>query len=163
MAVNVRLKRLLEGSRVEYQIVPHPEEFTALEVAHSAHVTGRKLAKVVVVRDATGTDLMVVLPASHQLHAETLQHVSGRPGIRLEDEAELQRLFPDCELGAMPPFGHLYGMATYVDPCLKREGDLYFQAGNHHELVRMSFDRYAKLSGAFVCACCLNEQEVFAY
>lgn len=163
MAISVKLRRLLEGSRARFEVIPHPEEFTALEVAHSAHVTGHRLAKVVIMRDANGGDLMVVLPASHHLNPEMLQRVSGRPGIQLESETELQRLFPDCELGAMPPFGHLYGMTTYVDPCLKHEDEIYFQAGNHHELVKMRFDTYAKLAGAFVCACCLNEQPVFAY
>ena len=80
---------------------------------------------------------MVVLPAAVHMNPQVVRHVTGRHGIQLEDEAELNRLFPDCEVGAMPPFGALYGLPMYVDPCLALESEIVFQAGNHHEAVRM--------------------------
>jgi Ala-tRNA(Pro) deacylase len=162
MAIVERLQQLLDRQDAKHDVVTFPKAFTAQQVAHNAHVTGRRLAKVLVLRDDAGKDYMVVLPASRQFDAIAVREVTGRTGMRLENELELQRLFPDCELGAMPPFGHLYGLPMFVDRCLARQSDIFFEAGNHHELVHMSWTDYAKLAAPFRADGCLHEQLVSA-
>lgn len=159
MGVNPRLQKLLDETWSSYAVLPHGEVFTAQEVAQSVHVPGRRLAKVVVLRGRRGDDLMVVLPASEQFDPLTLEHVVGRTHLRLEDERELLRLFPDCELGAMPPFGRLYGMRMVVDPCLLQAGDIYFQAGNHREVVLMRTHDYARIAQPFGREACVHAEE----
>lgn len=158
MALSERLRHLLDRGGARYEIVPHREAFTALEIAQASHIAGRKLAKVVVVRDTAGSDFMVVLPSARHLDRSTIRHLTGRHGIRLESETELRRLFPDCEVGAMPPFGGLYGLNMYVDPCFAEEDEIYFQAGNHHELVRMRWEDYARLAAPFFGDTCLHRE-----
>lgn len=158
MAIVERLRQLLDRHDVRHDVITFPRAFTAQQVAHNAHVTGKRLAKVLVLRDDVGKDFMVVLPASRHFDTNAVREVTGRVGTRLENEAELQRLFPDCELGSMPPFGNLYGLPMYVDRCLSREPDLYFEAGNHHELVHLHWPDYAKLAHPFMSAGCLHEQ-----
>lgn len=156
MAINDRLQKLLDQTRSSYAVLPHPDAYTAQQVAQSVHVKGRRLAKTVVVRDSSGQDLMVVLPATRHFDVKVVREVTGHAGIRLEDERELHRLFPDCELGAMPPFGALYGMSMYVDPCLLRGGDIFFQAGNHHDVVLMRCSEYQEIARPFHAQACLH-------
>lgn len=149
MAVNNRLQSLLVQSRVEYELLPHREAFTAQEVAQTAHVRGRRVAKVVLVRAERDQYLMAVVPASEHVDLEMLAHVSGHKHLDLANEGEIIRVFPDCEPGAMPPFGNLYDTPIYLDECLAREDTIIFQAGNHHEVVRMPFEQYERLAGPF--------------
>lgn len=158
MAINPRLQKLLEQAAATYEVLPHREVFTAQEVASTSHVMGRRLAKVVVIRDEAGADLMAVVPAPLHVDRAQLRAVTGRHGIRLEDEAELKRLFPDCELGAMPPFGSLYGMPMYLDRCLANEREIFFQAGNHHEVVRMPYRDFERLAQPFFADRCLHRE-----
>ena len=158
MAINRRLQEHLDQTRSSYAVLPHFDSYTAAEIAHSAHVKGGQLAKVVVLRDATGDDFMVVLPATRRLDPRTTHQVTGRVGVRLEDERELKQMFPDCEVGAMPPFGALYGMPMVVDPCLLEGKDIYFQAGNHHELVLMRRELYAHIARPFLSRTCLHRE-----
>jgi len=157
MAVNKRLLQLLEKAGVRYEVLPHKEVFTTKEVAETAHLPGRLVAKVVVMRDAANNDLMAVVPASQHVDRAILHRLTGRASLELENEVELSKLFPDCELGAMPPFGHLYGMPMYVDPCLSVREHIYFQAGNHHELVRMTYRDFARLAKPFFSESCLHK------
>jgi Ala-tRNA(Pro) deacylase len=99
---------------------------------------------------------MVVLPATRHLDLQALHQMTGRAGFQLEDERELELLFPDCEVGAMPPFGSLYGMTMYVDPCLLRGGNIFFQAGNHHEVVLMRREEYEVIARPFCAGSCLH-------
>jgi len=156
MSLNPRLQRLFERTHASYALIPHREVFTAKEVAQVSHVAGRSLAKVVIARDTVDADLMVVLPAGQQFDQGELHRVTGRTGFVLENEAELARIFPDCEVGAMPPFGPLYGLAMYIDPCLLENGILYFQAGNHHELVRMRSEEYQRIARPFFASGCMH-------
>ncbi len=158
MGVNVRLQRVFDQTWSSYAVLPHTEAYTAPDVAQSARVRGWQLAKVVVVRDGEGKDFMVVLPATRNFDFHVLHEVTGREAMRLEDEQELERLFPDCEVGAMPPFGALYGMPMYVDPCLLKEGDIFFQAGNHHEVVLMRVEEYEKVARPFYTGTCLHRE-----
>ena len=144
-----RLSALLDARQLRYEVVPHREAFTAAEVAHATHVTGRQLAKVVVVREGARSFFLVVLPANAQLDFGVLQRMTGRREIGLASEDDLRRLFPDCEAGAMPPFGMLYNLPMYVDSSFRREPDVYFQAGNHHEVLRMKFADFERAAGPF--------------
>ena len=149
-----RAKRLLETSGVAYETLPHREAFTAQGVASAVHVSGWQLAKVLVVRADGEEPIMVVLPASCRLDLTALARVLDHSAVSLVPEEEIKELFPDCETGAMPPFGQLYGMQVYVDKCFPKAGDFAFQAGNHHEIVRMSyadFERVARPSVADFC------------
>jgi Ala-tRNA(Pro) deacylase len=156
MAINERLSVLIQQRGAVAELLPHKEVFTAQEVAHSSHLSGRKLAKVVVLRDGEAY-LMAVLPANEHVDVEEMRRVTKKKGLELANEEEMRRLFPDCELGAMPPFGHLYGLTMYLDPCLKAE-DIWFQAGNHHEVVRMPFETYARLAKPYDGSACLHKE-----
>ena len=149
MAVNKRLQSLLAQSRVEYELLPHREAFTAQEVAQTTHVRGRKFAKVVLVRAEHGEFLMAVIPASEHVDLGLLARVSGHDHLELATEGEMLRIFPDCEVGAMPPFGNLYNVPIYLDVCLVHEDDIIFQAGNHHEVVRIPYAQYERLARPF--------------
>ena len=157
MAINDRLQRLFDETRSSYAVLPHPEAFTAQQVAQQVHVTGRHLAKVVVIRDEDGKDSMVVIPATHRLDTELLRRATGRTGFRLEDERDLKRLFPDCEVGAMPPFGAVYGHRVFVDQLLVGEPELVFNAGTHTEALCMHYGDVAELAkptvGTFAKPC----------
>lgn len=163
MAMNARLQSLLDHLEVRYEIIPHPDAFTAKEVAMSAHLPVRRVAKVVVLRDAAGADFMVVLPAALHVNDVVFHRVTGRTMTRLEDEAELQRLFRDCEVGTMPPFGKLYGLGMYVDPCLAEEDEICFQAGNHHELVCMRYQDFDRIARPFWMKACFHSQRVASH
>ena len=141
-----RARRLLETSGASYEVLPHREAFTAQGVASVAHVSGWQLAKVLVVRAPGGEPVMVVLPASCRVDFAALARALGKPSVALVPETELAEMFPDCETGAMPPFGPLYGMPVYVDAGFSRLGAFAFQAGNHHEIVRMSFAEFERLA-----------------
>jgi Ala-tRNA(Pro) deacylase len=159
MALNDRLKHFLAQQRIEYDVLPHREVFTAQEVAATSHVTGRQLAKVIVVRADGQGHLMVVLPASCRLDLTALREVAGKRKLSLAPEDEIARLFPDCEVGAMPPFGDLYGLPVYVDACFPREKEFFFQAGNHHEVVRITYEQFERLARPVVGEFCLHARE----
>jgi len=149
MALVGRLEKLLKERKVEWEVRPHREAFTAPHIAQTAHVPGRLLAKVVVVHEATGTYIMAVVPATEHVDLGTLIYMTGRSLDRLATEHELGWLFPDCEVGTMPPFGRLYDMEMYVDSAFHDHEEIWFQAGNHHELVRMRFEEFKKAAGPF--------------
>jgi len=155
MAINERVLRLLAEDGAAYEVLPHPEAFTAQEVAQSVHVKGRTMAKVVVIRDAAGAYAMLVVPASCHLELAQFARAAGLKGATLATESELQRLFPDCELGAMPPLGRLYELPTYLERSLEDSTSICFQAGNHREVVRMDtadFVRLARARAGSFCA-----------
>ncbi len=159
MAINDRLKRYLDQERVVHETVPHREVFTAREAAAESHVGERQLAKVLALEEEGDGHLMVVLPAACRLDLTALRHGAGRHKLSLVGEDAIGRLFPDCEIGAMPPFGNLYGMPVYVDACLPRAREIVFQAGNHHEVVRMPYADYERLVKPTVGEFCLHERE----
>lgn len=160
MSVNGRLLALLAKQRIEYELMPHREAFTSQEVAQTVHVRGRQLAKVVLVRAGCGSYLMAVVPASTHLDLDRLGRISGHEHLALATETEILRIFPDCEVGAMPPFGNLYGLPVYLDACLADQDHIVFQAGNHHEVVRMTFPEYEQLAAPFARVTCLHHEVV---
>jgi Ala-tRNA(Pro) deacylase len=159
MALNDRLKQCLEREAVAYRTVSHKEVFTAREVAAESHIADRRVAKVLAVRDDRDGHLMVVLPAACRLDLGALEGRAGRRALSLASEEEMGRLFPDCEVGAMPPFGHLYGMPVYIDACFPRAGDIAFPAGNHHEVVRMAYADYERVARPIAGEFCLHERD----
>lgn len=155
MAINKRLSELIRQRGVDVEILPHREVFTSQEVAQSSHLSGRNVAKVVVLRDGEGDHIMAVLPASEHVEIAALRRITGRTDLEVASEDDMRRLFPDCELGAMPPFGNLYGLTMYLDPCLAHH-DIWFQAGNHHEVVRMRYETYTRLARPYVGGVCFH-------
>lgn len=139
-----KLKRFLDDNDVKYVAISHSQAFTAQEVAASAHVPGRELAKVVIVK-LDGEMAMAVVPAPSQVNLESVRELTGADEAELATEEEFEELFPDCEVGAMPPFGNLWGMDVYVDEALEEDEEIAFDAGSHTELVRMAYEDFADL------------------
>jgi Ala-tRNA(Pro) deacylase len=149
-----RAKRLLDDNGVAYETLPHREAHTAQGVAAATHVSGWLLAKVLIVRPSDESPLMVVLPASCRLDLDALAQALHKPSVTLLSEVDLGALFPDCEPGAMPPFGQLYGMPVWVDSSFSKAADFAFQAGNHHEVIRIRYADYERLAQPAVAQFC---------
>lgn len=141
-----RLKRFLEEEGVEYETLSHDEAYTAQEVAASAHVPGKELAKTVMVK-IDGEMAMVVLPADDRVNLDRVREAADADEVELAGEAEFEDLFPSCELGAMPPFGNLWGMEVFADPRLAEDETIAFEAGSHTELVRVAYGDFERLVG----------------
>jgi len=139
-----RLIEFLDSREVKYVLMRHSAAFTAAEVAASTHVTGRDFAKTLVVR-IDGRLAMVVLPANRRLALHDLRETMGSPSVQLATEAEFLARFPDCELGAMPPFGNLYDMPVYVAASLCEEAEIAFNAGTHTEVIKMAYEDFERL------------------
>lgn len=139
-----KLKAYLNAEGVKYITINHSPAFTAAEVAASAHVAGRGFAKTVIV-NLHDEMIMVVLPASRRLLLSELRELLESERARLASEAEFLDRFPDCELGAMPPFGHLYRMKVYVTSELARQSEIAFNAGSHTEVIRMTYADFDRL------------------
>ncbi len=139
-----RLKEFLDSNGTKYVSISHSPAYTAQEIAANAHVRGRELAKTVVVT-LDGRMAMVVLPASQKINFDLLREASGAENAQLASERAFAEMFPGCEVGAMPPFGNLYGMDVYVAKSLTEDCEIAFNAGSHTELIRMSYDDYEQL------------------
>lgn len=139
-----KLKAFLDLNRVPYQTIRHPLAFTAPETAQSAHVKGKEMAKTVVVK-LDGRLALAVLPANRKVDLEHLRRGAGATSAELARERDFRGEFPECELGAMPPFGNLYGMEVYVEPHLAEDAEIAFNAGSHTELVRMPYGEFERL------------------
>lgn len=157
-----RLQQLLDSGKIPYDLLAHPAVFTAQEVAETSHVAGRRLAKVLVAKEHGGRYVMAVLPAPCRLDLAALRRAAGTRALSLATEGELATLFPDCDTGAMPPFGNLYNLPVYVDACFPRAGDFFFQAGNHQEVVRVPYEEFDRLVHPVVGEFCLHEREPVA-
>jgi Ala-tRNA(Pro) deacylase len=139
-----KLREFLDKNHVKYVKVSHSPAFTAQEIAASAHIPGKEVAKTVVVK-VDGDIAMAVLPASRQVDFKGLAKAVRAKDAGLADEAEFRDLFGECEVGAMPPFGNLYEMPVYVDEVLAEDDEIAFNAGSHVELIRMKYSDYARL------------------
>ncbi len=139
-----KLREFLDSHAVRYFVVSHSPAYTAQEIAAAAHVPGKELAKTVIV-SLDGKMAMVVLPASRQLDFELLRKLTEAREVDLASEKEFADLFPECEIGAMPPFGNLYGMNVYVSEELEDDDEIAFNAGAHTELLRLSYENYKRL------------------
>src|SRR6058998_3208286 len=143
MEIPKRLIDCLNENKVRYEVLHHPEAVTAQRIAQAEHVKGRHHAKVVMIKSGE-QHLMAVLPADHQIDLKKLEKAVGKP-VLLETEKEFKSLFPECAIGAMPPFGNLYGVPTYVDKSLAQENYIVFEAGTHTDAIKLSYLDYEKI------------------
>lgn len=134
-----RLKNCLDENHVEYSSVFHVPAFTAQETAECAHIPGREFAKTVMVTLDDSEIVMVVLPAMLKVSMEKLKDALGVKSARLSNESEFQQSFPECEIGAMPPFGNLYGLKVIVAREIAEGNEIAFNACTHTELVKLRY------------------------
>jgi Ala-tRNA(Pro) deacylase len=146
-----KLKEFLDMNHVKYVAIRHSAAYTAQEIAALVHIRGKELAKTVMVK-VDGKIAMAVLPASHKVDTGLLKAAAGAESLALAPEAEFKGLFPDCEAGAMPPFGNLYGMSVFVDTILTKDDEIAFNAGSHSELIRMAYRDFEQLVRPAVAA-----------
>ncbi len=139
-----KLKDYLDNNKIKYVVISHSSAFTALEVAASAHVPGKELAKTVMVK-IDGKMTMVVLPSSYKIDFDLLKNATDAKQIELATEDEFTILFPSCEIGAIPPFGNLFNMNVYVAETLTKSEQITFAAGLTSELIKLSYQDFEKL------------------
>jgi Ala-tRNA(Pro) deacylase len=139
-----KLRDFLDNEGIKYVTVSHSVAYTAQEIAARAHVRGKSLAKTVMVK-LDGNVSMVVLPATFKVDFDLLKEASGASDVELASEKEFKNMFPDCELGAMPPFGNLYGFDVYVAKTLAQDDEIAFNAGSHTELIKLPYTDFERL------------------
>src|SRR6056297_38581 len=136
-----KLKNLLEENNIKYITILHDPAYTAQEKAESAHVSGKDLAKTVLVK-IDGVLSMVVLAANEKLNFPNFKKELDASKVSLSDEKNFMSSFPGCEPGAIPPFGNIYGMDVYISDALSRDREIVFNAGSHIELIKLPMDDY---------------------
>lgn len=139
-----KLREFLESHNIRYVVITHPVAYTAQGTSALAHVPSKELAKTVIVK-IDGALAMVVLPASYEVDLSLLRGATHATTLSLAREREFKESFPECEVGAMPPFGNLYGMAVFVDETLTQDEEIVFNAGSHNELIRLSYEEFGRL------------------
>lgn len=144
MSVLKKLKDYLEENRVQYEVGYHERVYTSQEIAAAMHVPGRELVKVVMVK-ADGKMVMLVLPANYRVETKKLKRAFQCKKLQISKERDFEELFPDCEVGAMPPFGNFYHLEVWVDQVLTEEEMIVFRAGSHVETLKIKYDDYARL------------------
>jgi Ala-tRNA(Pro) deacylase len=149
MAIPQRIRDFLDSQSVSYEAIHHTQAFTAQEVAHSLHVSGKKCVKAVVA-EGDHKIVIVVTPASHRLNLKELKSALKVNQLEMLVESELVDLFPDCDLGAIPPFGNLYGIDVWVDRAVASSERIVFCAGTHEDCIRMRYSDFARLTRPFV-------------
>jgi Ala-tRNA(Pro) deacylase len=145
MQCKERLEQYLRENQVSFQTQHHPVAYTAQEVAASEHVPGRLVVKVVIVL-ADGKQVMLALPATHRVDLDRVAAVLGASEVRLAEEREFQDTFPDCEVGAMPPFGNLYDVPVYVDRHLTDDETIICDAGTHTDTISLAYEDFERLA-----------------
>jgi Ala-tRNA(Pro) deacylase len=144
MAIPSTIRNYLEQHGVQYSVVEHPAAYTAQQEASAAHVPGREWAKAVVCM-ADNQPTLAVVPADCVVDLGRFRDACGASDVRLAREDELEPLYSDCELGAMPPFGPLYKQPVLVDRRLTEDSEIYFNAGSHREAIRMRYRDFEEL------------------
>lgn len=153
MAAKRWIRRMLERRGISYEVFHHAPAYTAQEVAASEHLSGHRLAKVVVVI-ADERPVELVLPASRHVSMNQIRGVLAAKNVRLASEEEMQEIFTDCEVGAIPPLPHGKEIEVVMDETLRVEGDIYFQAGTHEEVVQLKFEDWMNLVQPRVASFC---------
>ncbi len=144
MPIMRRLKEMLDEARVSYEVYNHALAYTAQEIAAKQHVSGNELAKVVMLK-VDGALIMSVLMGTQKVSLSTVKQSLGANEVRLATEDEFISRFPDCEIGAMPPFGNLFGLPVYVDPALEQDEFIFFNAGNHVQTIRLRYKDFERI------------------
>lgn len=139
-----KLKEFLDSRNVKYVVISHSVAYTAAGIAALTHIPGKELAKTVVVK-VDGALAMAVVSASQHVDLATLKAATGAKTVALATEDEFKAKFPDCEVGAMPPFGNLYEMNVFADESLLRDKEIAFNAGSHRELMRIAWEDFEGL------------------
>jgi Ala-tRNA(Pro) deacylase len=139
-----RLEEYLDSHNVKYERIAHHEAYTAQEIAATSHVPGKELAKTVILK-IDGSLAMAVLPAPSKIDLGLMKKEIGANSVELAKEDEFKDFFPGCDVGAMPPFGNLYGLTVYVAEKLTEDKEIAFNAGSHIELIKISFKDYVEL------------------
>jgi Ala-tRNA(Pro) deacylase len=160
MPLSERLRKFLDSHLAEFTITSHPKAFTAREVAAAEHLPAQEVAKTVVVF-GDGAYHMIVVPASKLVDLHEVRPVLGLSQARLATEDELARLFPDCELGAMPPLGPLYGFPVYLDTTLAAQDIIACNAGTHREVMHMRVAEFRRLVSPHVVS--LSREPIVAH
>ncbi len=137
----MKFEDLLVSRHIRFERLPHRRTYTANRMAQALHVKGREVAKTVLVKTGHGT-ILAVLPATHHIDLEELGQNLGEEHVELASEEEMERLFPDCECGAVPPFGSLYQVPTIMDDSLALDETIVFEAAHHDQAIRMSRQDY---------------------
>jgi len=149
MSVSIKLREFLDENKIKYALITHSIAYTAQELANKVHVSGLEIAKVVIVK-IDGQFAMAVMPAPHHVNFDRLKEATGAQRVELATEKEFQNLFPDCEVGAMSPFGNLYGLPIYVAKPLEKDEYIVFNAGSHTEAIRMEYADFTRLTNPVV-------------
>jgi Ala-tRNA(Pro) deacylase len=144
MPVMKKLKAMLDEAKVSYEVYTHPLAYTAQEIAAKQHVSGDEMAKVVMLK-VDGDLVMAVVRGSQKVDVNLAKKNLGSKDVRLATEDEFISRFPECEIGAMPPFGNLFGLPVYVDPALEKDESIYFNAGNHVQTVHLKYKDFDRL------------------
>ena len=139
-----KLTEFLDRNQIEYMTIRHSLAYNAQRIAATTHIPGKEIAKTVIVK-VDGRMSMAVLPASYRINLRLLRETSGARKVEIATETEFKNLFPDCEPGAMPPFGNLYDMEVYVAESLTEDEEICFNAGTHVELIRMAYADFERL------------------
>jgi Ala-tRNA(Pro) deacylase len=150
MTIATRIKTYLEENKIHFTLMTHVPTYASTVTAQVLHVPGIELAKTVIIRSGADT-FAVVLPASYHIDFEKLAACIGKP-FRLATEQEMAHVFPDCELGAMPPLVQLYGLRVYVDDSLAMDEEIVFNAGTHQDAIRMRFEDFKRLASPTICS-----------
>jgi len=140
-----KLKEFFDNQNIKYVTISHSAAYTAQEIAASAHIPGKELAKTVMVK-IDGKMAMAVLPASYNVDFDLFKKVAGTSKVELAAEKEFKDMFPGCDVGAMPPFGNLYGMDVFVAESLAEDEEIAFNAGSHAELIRLAYKDFERLA-----------------
>ena len=139
-----KLKDFLNSHKVKYVTIIHSTAYTTQEIAASAHIPGKNVAKTVII-DIDGKMAMAVLPASYKIDFNLLKKSVGADSIQLASEQEFEYLFPKGDVGAMPPFGNLYDMDVFVEESLTEDEEIAFNAGSHAELIKIAYKDFERL------------------
>jgi len=139
------LREYLDKHNVKYIVISHSLAYTAQGIAALTHIPGKELAKTVIVK-IDGKPAMAVVPAAFHVDLRLLKKATGAQTVELATEGEFKGLFPECETGAMPPFGNLYGLDVYADEALVKDKEIAFNAGSHRELIRLAWDDFNQLA-----------------
>jgi Ala-tRNA(Pro) deacylase len=150
MSVAPEVKKLLKEEGIKHEVIKHPTAYTAAEEAAVSHISGYEWAKTVIFFTKDEEPIMAVLPASYHVNPGKLEGLVGSGKLRLAEESEFSGLYPNCEPGAMPPFGNIYGQRVFVDTRLAEDERIVFNAGNHQEAVRLAYSDFERLANPVI-------------
>lgn len=144
MPITRRLKELFDREKISYEVYNHPLAYTAQEIAQRQHFSGDQMAKVVMLQ-VDGQLVMAVITGNQKIHLPTVCESLAARDARLATEDEFTSRFPECEIGAMPPFGNLFDLPVYVDPQVAEDESIYLNAGNHAQTVRIRYKDFVRV------------------